>query len=188
MVGGESLCSSRNSCLSDVLTPQLTYGWILSTASQSSTTTIYLKPLWIKTISTILQGFFNQCVYCIRNLKYVHAVHAELTTNTCRKPSKDDQQSTSKAKHLCDVENFSRQEKCLDRLVNFKSDPVIRFRLSIVDNRYASIIDRLRYYADQTFYFLQKVCCARLTSVLILKVYVYISKYLTAIYQINMQL
>ena len=34
------------------------------------------------------QEFSNQCVYCIRNLKYVHGVHAELTTNMCRKPSK----------------------------------------------------------------------------------------------------
>ena len=93
-------------------------------------------------IITTNQGFFNQCVYCIRNLKYVHA---KLTTNMCRKPSKDDQQSTSKAKHLCDVENLSRTREMPGRLVNFKSDPVIRFRLSIVDNRYVSIIDRLRY-------------------------------------------
>ena len=53
------ICSGRNSCLSDVLTPQLTYRWILSTASQSSTTMTYLKPLWIKTISTIIPDKFT---------------------------------------------------------------------------------------------------------------------------------
>ena len=73
----------------------------------------------VYSIITTNQGFFNQCIYCIRNLKYVHA---ELTTNMCRKPSKEYQQSTSKAKHLCDVENFSRTREMLGRLVNFKSD------------------------------------------------------------------